>query len=140
MSLLKRLAHSSPRALDLGLFVLRLGFGLTLAFSHGFGKVSALGKFVEGVANRGMPLPWLLGPAAALSEFVGGILLAIGLLTRPSALFVLITMLVAALHIHAADPFAKKELAITYALASAAILIAGPGRFSVDAAWLGKKR
>lgn len=140
MSLLKQLTHSSPRALDLGLLVLRLGFGLTLAFSHGFGKVSALGKFVDGVAARGMPAPWVLGPAAALSEFAGGILLAIGLFTRPSALFVLVTMLVAAFHIHAADPFSKKELAIMYALASAAILIAGPGRFSVDAAWLGKKR
>lgn len=139
MSLIKRLSASSPRGIDLGLLVVRLGFGLMLAFSHGLGKMSALGKFTEGVANRGMPLPWLLGPAAALSEFVGGILIAIGLLTRPAAFFALVTMLVAAGHIHAADPFAKKELALAYAVAALAVLIAGPGRFSIDARWLSKR-
>jgi putative oxidoreductase len=140
MSLLKRLAQSSPAALDAGLLVVRVGFGLMLALSHGLGKVSALGKFVDGVANRGMPLPWVLGPAAALAEFVGGILIAIGLLTRPAAFFALVTMLVAAFHVHGADPFSKKELALTYAMACGAILFAGPGRYSLDAMIFGKKR
>jgi len=140
MSWIKKLSRSSPGGLDLGLFVLRVGFGSLLASQHGFGKMSALGKFVEGVASRGIPFPWLFGTAAALSEFLGGLLVALGLLTRPAAFFVSITMLVAVFQIHAADPFAKKELAVTYALAAIAILIAGPGRFSVDARWLGGKR
>jgi putative oxidoreductase len=139
MSLVKRLSQSSPRALDLGLLVVRLAFGLTLAFGHGLGKVAALGEFTGKIASRGMPLPWLLGPAAALSEFVGGILIAIGLLTRPSAFFALVTMSVAAFHVHAADPFAKKELALLYGAAFLAVLIAGPGRFSLDARFLAKR-
>jgi putative oxidoreductase len=47
--------------------------------------------------------------------------------------FVLVTMLVAAFHVHATDPFSKKELALAYATAALAILLAGPGRLSLDA-------
>jgi putative oxidoreductase len=140
MSLVKSLATSSPRTFDWGIAVLRLGFGLILALNHGLGKMMALGKFVEGVAAGGMPIPWVLGPAAALSEFLGGLLVAVGLFARPAALFVATTMLVAVLHVHAADPFAKKELALTYAIAALAVLVAGPGKLSIDGLWLAKKR
>ena len=133
MTLLFKLAHSQPGALSAGLALLRVWFGLVLALNHGLGKVTDLGKFTEGVASRGMPLPGVLGPAAALSEFLGGLLVAVGLFTRPSALFVAITMLVAALHIHAADPFGKKELAFAYAVVALVVLISGPGHFSLDA-------
>lgn len=134
----KMLGASPPWAVDAGLLLVRIWFGTVLALAHGWGKVADLEKFTAGVAKRGIPLPEVLGPAAALSEFVGGLLLAIGLLTRPSALFVAITMLVAAFHIHAADPFGKKEFALAYAIAAVGVLIAGPGRFSVDG-WLAKR-
>lgn len=127
------LTRSSPALRDAALLLLRAGFGAALAFGHGVGKVSDLGKFTSGLASRGFPLPGLFGPAAALSEFLGGLLLAIGLFARPAAAFVAITMLVAALYIHANDPFMKKELALGYALSAIAVLIAGPGRYSLDA-------
>jgi putative oxidoreductase len=60
------------------------------------------------------------------------LLLALGLFTRISALFVAGTMLVAGLFIHAADPFSRRELAFGYAAVAVAVLIAGPGRFSLD--------
>lgn len=113
--------------------LVRVCFGATLALAHGLGKVSDLGKFIGGLEGRGFPLPGLFGPAAALSEFLGGLLVAIGLFARPAALFVAITMLVAALHVHGGDPFQKKELALAYAVAALAVLIAGPGRYSLDA-------
>ena len=133
MTLLSKLAQSPGPALDAGLLLLRAWFGLVLAFVHGLGKITDLAKFTEGVASRGLPLPGLLGPAAALSEFLGGLLLAVGLLTRPSALCVAITMLVAALHIHASDPFGKKELACAYAAVALVVLVTGPGGWSLDA-------
>jgi putative oxidoreductase len=34
--------------------------------------------------------------------------------------------------VHAADPFARKELALMYLLAYITILVAGPGKYSVD--------
>jgi putative oxidoreductase len=74
-----------------------------------------------------------MAPIAMLSEFVGGILVAIGLATRPAALFVTATMLGAAFVAHSGDPFSKKESALAYALVALVVLVAGPGRYSVDA-------
>jgi putative oxidoreductase len=111
---------------------LRLWTGLALALAHGVGKVSNLPGFTASVAKKGFFLPEVLGPAAALSELVGGLLLVIGLLTRVAATFVLVTLLVAGLIVHAADPFMKKELALTYAISALVLLLAGPGRYSLD--------
>lgn len=117
---------------DVALLLLRLWFGLAMAGAHGLGKLKTLGTFTAKVGEKGIPLPEVLGPAAALSEALGGVLVAVGLLTRPAATFAGITMLVAAFHIHAQDPFARKELALSYAVAYVALLLAGPGRLSLD--------
>jgi putative oxidoreductase len=113
--------------------LLRAGFGLTLAFGHGLGKLSNPQKFLASVTRHGFPLPEVMAPIAMLSEFVGGLLIAIGLATRPAALFVLGTMLGAAFVAHGGDPFSKKESALAYALAAVVVLVAGPGRYSLDA-------
>ena len=131
-ALLKRLAVTSARSADLGLLLLRLTFGITMAASHGYGKVMNLGDFSATVASKGIPLASVLGPLAGLGEFLGGVLVAVGLFTRIGAAAILCTMLVAAFHIHAADPFGRKELALLYAFASLAILLSGPGRYSLD--------
>lgn len=122
---------TSP-ATDLGLLVLRLGAGLTLAFAHGLGKLPPSAGFVEGTAEMGFPVPTLFAWAAALSEFAGGLLVAVGLLTRPAALFVVITMAVAAFVRHAGDPFSDVERALLFLVAFLAILLAGAGRYAVD--------
>ncbi|HEY0464026.1 MAG TPA: DoxX family protein [Polyangiaceae bacterium] len=131
-SLLARWARATPWAYDLAFLGLRLAFGSTLALSHGLGKLEAPARFIQGLTNRGFPLPELFGWAALLSEFVGGLLLALGLFTRPAAALVLITLTVAALDIHSGDPFAKRELALAYAVVALTLLIAGPGRLSLD--------
>jgi putative oxidoreductase len=130
---------STRGSIDGGLLLLRLGFGLTLAFGHGINKLFSLGKFIRNVERHGFPLPEVMGPIALLSELGGGILLALGLATRPAATLVIATMLGAAFKVHANDPFSKKELALAYALAALVLLVAGPGRYSVDAR-LEKKR
>ena len=126
------LTISSDKANDAALLVLRVTFGVALALAHGYGKVVSPERFLQGLTTRGFPLPGLFGWAAIASELIGGLLLALGLLTRPAAAFVLITLSVAAFDIHAADPFAKRELALAYVSVALAILIAGPGRFSLD--------
>jgi putative oxidoreductase len=131
-SALRRLGATSDRQRDIGLLVLRLWFGGVLAINHGWPKMADLGNFTAKVAKRGVPIPELMAPLAAASEFVGGLLLALGLLTRVASLPVACTMLVAAFHVHAADPFSKKEFALGYALAAVAIAIIGPGRLSLD--------
>jgi putative oxidoreductase len=138
---------------DLGLLILRLA-GLYLAIGHGWGKVVGLAsgesRFLEGVANLGFPVPIVFAWAAALSELVGGIAMALGLFTRWAAAFAAATMFVAAFVRHrAASQFlswigvapasdeqfkawGNPELATIFLLVCAAVALLGPGRFSID--------
>ena len=133
-----RLASESPATRDLALLVLRVGFGAALALTHGRAKLATPARFIEGLSKHDFPLPTLFGWAAILSEFAGGLLLALGLLTRPAATLVLITLGVAAFDFHATDPFAKRELALAYAVVGLVVALAGPGRYSLDA-WLASR-
>ncbi|UFP96023.1 DoxX family protein [Gloeobacter morelensis] len=122
---------------DVGLLVLRVFAGLTMA-SHGLGKVPPDAGLVETVASLGFAAPVFFAWSAGLAELVGGILLAVGLLTRPAAAAILFTMLVAGFILHGSQPFAEKELALLYAAVSFAFLLAGAGRFSLDG-WIGER-
>jgi putative oxidoreductase len=118
---------------DIGLLWLRVLTGAGIAY-HGYGKVFGgyMDRFTEGVAKLGFPMPEYFAWAAAFSEFGGGILLVLGLLTRWSALAVFGTMSVAAFMQHRADPFQAKELALAYWTASGALFWLGAGGWSVD--------
>ena len=130
----------SPISPDTSSLVLRLFFGASLAFAHGQGKVFGnTDKFISGVEGMSLPFPEVLGWAAALSEYVGGICLALGLGTRFFSTFIAITMIVAGFVAHAADPFGKKELAFGYLAAMIAIFLLGPGRFSLDRVLFGRR-
>ena len=122
---------------DVGLLFLRLGMGIGIA-GHGYGKLFSdrMQGFIDGVSKMGLPFgqPAVLAHVAAWSEFGGGILIVIGLLTRVSALMVLGTMCVAFFVAHGDDPWNVKELAFTYLIMAATLLLTGPGRFSLDAA------
>jgi len=133
-----RLVSGGPATRDLALLILRVGFGAALSLTHGRLKLLAPARFIDGLSTRGFPLPLFFGWAAILSEFAGGLLLAAGLLTRPAATFVLITLGVAAFDFHSADPFAKRELALAYGVVALAVAIAGPGRYSLDS-WLASR-
>jgi len=130
-----------PFSVNVGLLLLRLFFGLTLAFGHGQGKVFGdSAQLISGVEGMGFPAPAFFAWAAALSEFLGGILLALGLGTRVAAVMIACTMIVAAFIAHSADPFGKRELSLAYLTVAVALFVAGPGRLSLDNAIFGKGR
>ena len=81
---------------------------------HGYGKVFGgdITPLTQGVTAMGFPYPEVFAWAAALSEFLGGICIVLGLFTRPAAFFVFATMSVAAFIAHKADPLQTKELAL----------------------------
>jgi putative oxidoreductase len=110
--------------------VARVTFGVFIAM-HGYPKLMNLAGFIENVGKM-FPLPMVLGPIAALSELLGGILVAIGYKTRLACVFILFTMLGAAFVVHAADPFQKKEFALLFAVLSLVFMAKGSGKFSLD--------
>jgi putative oxidoreductase len=93
------------------------------------------------------PVPGVLQLAAAISEFVGGIFLMLGLLTPIVTLLLACTMIVAIGMYHAPQghPFVGKpgepscELAAAYLASVVAVLFPGPGRFSLDRPLFGKR-
>lgn len=124
---------------DLGLLLLRVFAGLAMAFAHGLGKLPPSPGFVRTVGGLGFPAPELFAWGAGVAEFAGGLLLAIGLLTRPASLAIAFTMAVAAFGRHADDPFAGKEKALLFLFVAVMYLLTGPGRFSVDALLGGRR-
>ena len=129
----------------LGLLVLRVVAGVAMAH-HGWTKIQDPtgwmdGKFAEPSAG------WLQA-LAAVSEFVGGIAFAIGLVTPLCCLGVLATMAFALEHhIGRGDPFVIKgsakgtwELAAIHATIATTVLLAGPGRWSIDFFLFGRLR
>ena len=126
----------TSQATDTGLLILRLGVGLTMAFAHGLGKIPPSQGFIDGaVGGMGLPAPALFAWLAALSEFLGGLLIAVGLLTRPAAVFLAATMAVAFFVTHggALTGDNSGEMAFIYLVAAVALAFTGAGRFSLDA-------
>lgn len=127
------MSPTSVRMRDVGLLLLRVFAGLALALAHGWGKLPPSERFMAGVAEMGFPFAPVFAWAAGLSETVGGLLIALGLLTRPAAALVLVTMVVAAFVRQAGDPFLERELALLYGFVAMQFLLSGPGRLSLDA-------
>ena len=124
-----------------GVLWLRVLMGAGIAH-HGFGKVFGghMGQFASGVAKMGLPLPEVFAWAAALSEFLGGLLIVAGFQTRVAACFVFATMSVAAFLHHAADPLSVKELALAYWAMAGALILIGGGPYSLDARLSSRRR
>jgi putative oxidoreductase len=124
-----------PRSPDLGLLVLRLWLGASMLMLHGMTKIKNFddlsGKFAD---------PFGIGPKASLglaifSEAVCSVLLILGLFTRFAAIALIVTMAVAFFIAHKGVLSGPKsgELAFIYLAGYVVLLLAGPGRFALDA-------
>jgi putative oxidoreductase len=115
------------------LTLMRVGTGLMMA-THGYAKIfgGRMDGFTNAVGDMGFPVPVLFAWLAALSELVGGVLLALGLGTRISAFLIAGTMVVAAFIRHGADPFSDKELALLYLVVTLYFTACGGGRWALD--------
>jgi putative oxidoreductase len=131
---------------NLGLLALRLMAGVGIAILHGQTKVFAGGHawIAQDATKLGLPLPpELMGWASSLAEFLGGILIALGLGTRPAALILLVNMSVAVFMHHGADalaPGSGKELALAYWTAALTLTLTGGGSFALDRFFRFKKK
>src|SRR3954463_3817242 len=132
-----RLYGSLGGAGSVGMLVLRLVVGAAFLF-HGWPKVQNATTWMNGFGPQA-PHPYLQA-AAAVAEFGGGISLILGFLTPLFAFLIACTMAVAAgmVHIPKGDPFVNAqggpsfELAAAYFAVAVALLLVGPGQFSLD--------
>ena len=83
--------------------------------SHGFPKLQQLLSGEEILFFDFLSLgPKITLVLVVFAEFVCSIFLILGLFTRIAVLFLVITMAVAGLFVHSADPFSKRETSLLY--------------------------
>jgi putative oxidoreductase len=124
-----------------GAFLMRLVLGISMAY-HGWDKViparglrshdllSALHHYCGYVASLG--LPYWMGYVSALTEFLGGILLVVGLFTRFAALMVAGNMLVALFYVNRHQGYSGSQYTLALIALAFMILFYGAGAASMD--------
>ncbi len=120
-----------------GLLVLRIGIGIIFII-HGLPKLmggvetwTQLGAALSMMGISFVPAFW--GFMAAAAEAIGGAFIILGLLHRPVALMLLFTMIVAVfMHVASGDPFAVYSNALKGLVVFIALVITGPGKYSLD--------
>jgi putative oxidoreductase len=126
------LVNSEPISEDLGHLVLRLGFGGTMLWQHGWPKLM---QFTERMDDFADPLgvgPFLSLTLIVLAEVVCAALITLGMWTRAACIPLIIAMAVAVFMVHGDDLFANKEKAVLYLVGYVVILLNGSGRFAIN--------
>jgi putative oxidoreductase len=128
---------------DWGIAIVRLAVGGVFV-AHGAQKLFVYG--IPGVAGLmgqlGLPFPTLSAVAVTGAEFLGGLALLAGFMTRWAALPIAFSMAVAALTVHLRNGFflpQGAEYVLTLGLASVALSLTGSGALSVDR-WFESRR
>ena len=116
--------------LTVGIILFMAGAGKVLGWFGGMGIEATIDLFVKQMAISA-PLAYL----SCYTEFVGGFLLIVGLLTRPAAFAITINMLVAVLVSLPNGFLAGASYPFSMMMTSLVILLAGPMAYSLDA-WL----
>jgi putative oxidoreductase len=138
-------SNAVARSGSWGLTVLRVVVGI-IFLVHGSQKVFGFGY--HGVAGMfthiGIPLPAVSAAIVMVVEFVGGILLILGLATRLAASLNAIDMLVAILMVHLKNGFSVQgggyEYPLTLLGATLCLALAGSGAASIEGFFAKRER
>ncbi|HTV07013.1 MAG TPA: DoxX family protein [Acidobacteriaceae bacterium] len=127
-----------PEGHDAGLLALRVIAGTSLLLKHGLEKVEHFGMMAAHFPN---PLHIGAVPSLAfamIGDFVCSILVVLGLGTRWAAAWSFVNIFVAWAFVHHFLFFGRGadhgELIVLYLAAMLTLVLAGPGKYSVDAA------
>ncbi|WP_017222171.1 DoxX family protein [Moritella dasanensis] len=125
-------ASALPLRLIAGIIFTAHGAQKLFAWFGGYG-LEGTGQWMESI---GLAPGYLMAMMAGSAEFFGGLLLILGLLTRPTALVLSVTMLVAIFSTHFANGLFMSNNGYEFALAlfaiTAALMFQGGGKLSLD--------
>jgi putative oxidoreductase len=124
---------SRENVVNLGLFLLRLGVGVNVVLLHGLDKARHYSQLVNSFPDRlgiGHRHSLMLAVAA---EFVGGILVTLGLAGRLAALLLAFSLGLTLFSGEAGLPWRQRETTVLFLTASLAILMLVCGRWALDA-------
>lgn len=132
--MLRRLLSIKPLQSDLALLILRVGAGMFL-FTHGLFKIQNFS-----LMSPHWPDPFGVGSTVSLvltitAEAVCSVFLIAGAYTRIALIPQLILMTIISFHIHAGEPFGKRELPLFYLIVFITLFFTGPGKYSMDGAF-----
>jgi putative oxidoreductase len=122
---------------DIPLLIARIILGVVL-FAHGIQKmiINGFAKTLEQFEALGIPLAIVSSAFVTVVEFVGGLLLLLGALTRIVVSLHIVVMVGAAIFVHASRGiFAQDggwELVGVIAACELILAAVGPGRYSID--------
>lgn len=121
-----------PLRLIAGIIFTAHGAQKLFAWFGGYG-LDGTGQWMESI---GLTPGYLMALMAGGVEFFGGLLLIIGLLTRPTSLALAFTMIVAIYSVHFSNGLFMSnngyEFGLTLLAISLALLIQGGGKYSLD--------
>ena len=125
-----------------GLLFLRASLGLSLFLKHGFEKITGFNRMAQN-----FPDPFHMGvrlslSIATISDVLAALCVVAGFATRMSAFFIFCNVLVAWIFVHSGQFFGDDadhgEICVLYLCGFLAVVLCGPGRFSIDALLSGR--
>ncbi len=123
----------NPKTLNIALLLLRSMFAILMVANHGFPKLQKIlnGNFAfADPIGIGEPASLIL---AASAETLASIFLLLGLFTRLALIPLIVTMIVATFVQNAGEGLGEIELGLLYLTGFIALILTGPGNYSVDA-------
>lgn len=118
------------------LVILRIWLGIAFIM-HGLPGIFSpdyMAGFAAFMESISIPMPEFMAYLSKGAELFCGILLLLGLLTRPASLFLIINMMVATFFAMGGDVFGdyQAEISFAYLLIALALFLNGPTSYSLD--------
>lgn len=138
--MLKRLLSADALWLDGGLALGRMVVGLFMIY-HGWEIMDGtkMSEYTKWLTELGFPAPATMAYLGKGAELASGVLLFLGLFTRPAAIVLALTMIVICFGMGKGRIFMEDQHPFLFVLLAFVFFFTGPGRWSADRAIFGGK-